>query len=73
MSTAKTTKTKTVAEKLICVADVARELGLDPKTARAFLRRHADLYAARKKTFPKNSKLHTATRDALKTIVPAKS
>ena len=44
------------SEKALTVADVARELKIDPKRARAFLRKHATEYAPfRNKTFTKNS------------------
>lgn len=49
----KTSKTKTVNENEITVADIARKLDIDPKVARAKLRRHED----------KISKLHTKGQD----------
>ena len=57
-SPAETKIEKLVADAL-CAADVARELNLDPKRARAYLRKHADEYAPfRNKTFVKTSALY---------------
>lgn len=58
---------ESINEKLLRVADVARELNIDPKRARAFLRKNVALYVARKQSFAKTSKLYTQTRDALMT------
>lgn len=52
-------------DKIYCVADVARELNIDPKRARAFLRKNATLYTMRKKTFTKTSSLYKQCVDAL--------
>jgi len=65
--TVKTTKTieSTNNDVAMTVADVARQLKIDPKTARAFLRKHVDLYVARKQRFTKTSALYKKTFDAL--------
>lgn len=49
----------------LTVADVARELNLDPKRARAFLRKHVELYVARHQRFTRESSLFKKTHDAL--------
>lgn len=52
----KTNDAKTaIIEKTITIADVARELKLDPKRARAFMRKNVELYTMRKTKFVKNS------------------
>lgn len=58
-------KTNVIDEKIMCVADVARELNIDAKRARAFLRKNVELYVARKQKFTKNSTLYKKTFDAL--------
>lgn len=61
-----------VIENALCVADVARELKIDPKRARAFLRKNVELYVARHQRFTKSSTLYRKTFDALKSYVDAK-
>jgi hypothetical protein len=52
-------ETTTIADKIMTVADVARELNLNEKRARAFLRKNADAYAAfRNQKFTKGSTLY---------------
>jgi len=73
MKNAKTNKTvdakieSTVADKIMTVADVARELQIDPKRARAFLRKNVTLYTMRHQKFTKTSKLYDACVSALTT------
>lgn len=55
----------TTVEKIMTVADVARELQLDPKRARAFLRKNPLLYTMRKLKFTKSSALYKQCVDAL--------
>lgn len=54
-----------IADVAMTVADVARELKIDPKRARAFLRKNVELYVARKQRFTKSSTLYTKTKNAL--------
>lgn len=54
-------------DKILCVADVARELNIDAKRARAFLRKNVELYVARQQKFTRNSSLYKKTYDALMT------
>ena len=64
-NTAAKNETATV-EKIMTVADVARELKIDPKRARAFLRKNADKYAPfRNKTFTPTSALYKQCVDLL--------
>lgn len=63
-----TTKNDVVAnDKILTIADVARELQIDPKRARAFLRKHVELYTMRKLKFTKTSKLYDDAKNALTT------
>lgn len=55
----------TTVEKIMTVADVARELNIDPKRARAFLRKNVELYTMRKQKFTKTSKLYENAKNAL--------
>lgn len=67
-----TTAKTTTVEKLLTVADVARELKLDAKRARSYLRKNAAVYAPfRNKTFAKNTALYNKCRDALRAMIPA--
>lgn len=50
-----TTVAATIIEKTLTIADVARELKLDPKRARAFLRKNVELYTMRKTKFTRDS------------------
>lgn len=61
-----------LVENAMTVADVARELNLDPKRARAFLRKNVELYVARHQRFTKTSSLYKKTFDALKTYRDAR-
>ncbi len=54
-----------INEIALTVADVARELNINPKRARAFLRKNVELYVARKQRFTKQSSLYTKTKNAL--------
>ena len=55
-----------LVENALTVADVARELNLNEKRARAYLRKHPNEYAPfRNKTFTKTSSLYTKCRDLL--------
>jgi len=58
--------------KIMCVADVARELNIDAKRARAFLRKNVELYTMRNQKFTKTSSLYKQCVDAL-TIYKNKS
>lgn len=55
----------TKIEKIMTIADVARELNIDPKRARAFLRKNVELYTMRKQKFTKSSSLYKNAIDAL--------
>lgn len=56
---------ETKIEKIMTIADVARELNIDPKRARAFLRKNVNLYTMRKQKFTKSSTLYKNAIDAL--------
>ncbi len=60
-------KTETIANDAIyCVARVARELGINEKRARTFLRKNADTYAPfRNQKFTKTSSLYKQCVDVL--------
>lgn len=63
MTTKKQTK---IDDKVLTVADVARKLSLDPKRARAFLRKNKNDYAPfRNKTFTESSALYRQCVDIL--------
>ncbi len=52
-------------DKILTVADVARELSIDPKRARAFLRKNVALYTMRHQKFTKTSNAYKSCVDAL--------
>ena len=64
-NTAKKSDAKIADDKILTVADVARELGHDPKRARAFLRKNDSLYSMRKQKFTASSALYKKCVDAL--------
>lgn len=64
--------TSTKTPNALCVADVARELDIDAKRARAYLRKHVELYVARHQRFTRDSSLFTATYNALSAYKNAK-
>ena len=64
-STNDVAKNETTIEKIMTVADVARELNIDPKRARAFLRKNVELYTMRKQKFTKSSSLYEKCKNAL--------
>lgn len=74
MKTNKNDKTivENVNEIALTVADVARELNIDPKRARAYLRKNVELYVARHQRFTKTSTLYKKTFDALNAYKNAK-
>lgn len=55
----------TTIEKIMTIADVARELNIDPKRARAYMRKNVALYTMRKQKFTKTSKLYNDAKNAL--------
>lgn len=54
-----------IIEKSLTIADVARELKLDPKRARAFMRKNVELYTMRKTKFTKSTPVYKAAFAAL--------
>lgn len=61
-----TTKNDDIAhDAILTCANVARELNIDPKRARAFLRKNVELYVARHQRFTRESTLYKKTYDAL--------
>lgn len=56
---------KSIVDAVFTVADVARDLNIDPKRARAFLRKNDALYTMRKTKFTKSSSLYKQCVDAL--------
>lgn len=64
-SSAKSTAIESTVEKIFTVADVARELKLEPKRARAFLRKNETLYTMRNQKFTAKSSLYKQCVDAL--------
>ena len=60
----------TAVEKIMTIADVARELNIDPKRARAFLRKNPTLYTMRKMKFTSATQLY---RDAVAALTAYKT
>lgn len=68
------TKTESTTEKMLTIADVARELNIAPKRLRSILRKNAKQYAAFRKTrFTRNSDLHKNAIATCKSLLTAKS
>lgn len=64
-TTAKKSTAPAADAKPLTVADVARELNIDPKRARAYLRKNISLYTMRHQKFTRESSLFKAAHAAL--------